>query len=128
MPLSTFEKFLPWGGVVAGVCWVAQDALQKVYDKDEAGGAVATIIRDNVALNYGSVACLVLMGMSLLCFATAVRNLLRSGEAREATYSSIAYGAWLVVVAALSQMVVSPQVWVACATRCFPSGSRSPAS
>ena len=36
----------------------------------------------------------------------AVRNLLRSGEGREATYSSIAYGGWVVVVAGLSQMVV----------------------
>jgi hypothetical protein len=48
----------------------------------------------------------VVMGIALLFFATAVRNLLRSGEAREATYSSVAYGGWLVVVAGLSQMVM----------------------
>ena len=47
-----------------------------------------------------------LMGIALLFFATAVRNLLRSGEAREATYSSVAYGGWIVVVAGLSQMVM----------------------
>lgn len=35
-------------------------------------------------------ACLVVMGIALLFFATAVRNLLRSGEGREATYSSVA--------------------------------------
>jgi hypothetical protein len=46
------------------------------------------------------------MGIALLFFATAVRNLLRSGEAREATYSSVAYAGWIVVVAALSQMVM----------------------
>ena len=46
------------------------------------------------------------MGIALLFFATAVRNLLRSGEAREATYSSVAYGGWVVVVAGLSQMVM----------------------
>ena len=46
------------------------------------------------------------MGIALLFFATAVRNLLRSGEAREATYSSVAYGGWMVVVAGLSQMVM----------------------
>jgi hypothetical protein len=45
------------------------------------------------------------MGIALLFFAAAVRNLLRSGEAQEATYSSVAYGGWLVVVAGLSQMV-----------------------
>ena len=46
------------------------------------------------------------MGIALLFFATAVRNLLRSGEAREATYSSVAYAGWIVVVAGLSQMVM----------------------
>ena len=46
------------------------------------------------------------MGVALLCFATAVRSLLRSGEGRESTYSSVAFGGWLVVVAGLSQMVV----------------------
>ena len=51
-------------------------------------------------------ACLVVMGIALLFFATAVRNLLRSGEAREATYSSVAYGGWVVVAAGVSQMVM----------------------
>lgn len=46
------------------------------------------------------------MGIALLFFAIAVHNLLRSGEAREATYSSVAYGGWVVVVAGLSQMVM----------------------
>ena len=45
------------------------------------------------------------MGIALLFFATAIRNLLRSSEAREATYSSVAYGGWIVVVAGLAQMV-----------------------
>jgi hypothetical protein len=35
-----------------------------------------------------------------------VRTLLRSGESREATYSSVAFGGWLVIVAGLSQMVM----------------------
>jgi hypothetical protein len=35
-----------------------------------------------------------------------VRTLLRSAESREATYSSVAFGGWLVVVAGLSQMVM----------------------
>jgi|1185.fasta_scaffold341869_1 hypothetical protein len=106
MPLTRFEKSLPWAGAVAGVCWVAQDALQNTSTKDTPGAARADIIRDHLALNYGSVACQVVMGIALLFFATAVRNLLRSGEAREATYSSVAYAGWIVVVAGLSQMVM----------------------
>lgn len=106
MPLTKFEKSLPWAGAVAGVCWVAQDALQQMYTEDAPGAARSDIIRDHIGLNYGSVACQVVMGIALLCFATAVRNLLRSGEAREATFSSVAYAGWIVVVAGLSQMVM----------------------
>jgi hypothetical protein len=106
MPLTRFEKSLPWSGVVAGVCWVGQDVLQHLYTKDVPGAARSDIIRDHLALNYAAVACQVVMGIALLFFATAVRNLLRSGEPREATYSSVAYAGWIVVVAGLSQMVM----------------------
>jgi hypothetical protein len=106
MTLTRFEKSLPWAGAVAGICWVGQDALQQMYTKDSPGAARTDVIRDHLAVNYGSVACQVVMGIALLFFATAVRNLLRSGEAREATYSSVAYAGWIVVVAALSQMVM----------------------
>jgi hypothetical protein len=106
MTLTRFERSLPWAGAVAGVCWVGQDALQQMYTKDAPGAVRADIVRDHLALNYGSVACQVVMGIALLFFATAVRNLLRSGEAREATYSSVAYAGWIVVVAGLSQMVM----------------------
>ena len=51
-------------------------------------------------------ACLVVMGICLLFFATAVRNLLRSAEPSEATWSSVAYAGWIVVTASLSQLVV----------------------
>lgn len=106
MALTRFEKLLPWSGAVAGVCWIGQDFLQNTSTEDVPGAASVKVIHDHLAPNYGSVACLVLMGISLLCFATAVRNLLRSAEAREATYSSVAYGGWIVVVAGLSQMVM----------------------
>lgn len=106
MPHTTFEKLLPWSGAVAGLCWIGQDMLQKMYVKDTPGAATTEVIHDHLGLNYASQGCLVLMGIALLFFATAVRNLLRSGEAREATYSSVAYGGWVVVVAGLSQMVV----------------------
>src|SRR4051794_41354398 len=99
MTLTRFERSLPWAGAVAGACWVGQDALQQMYTKDTPGAARTDVIRDHLALNFGSVACQVVMGIALLFFATAVRNLLRSGEAREATYSSVAYAGWIVVVA-----------------------------
>ena len=102
----TFEKLMPWSGAVAGLCWVAQDALRHTSVDDTPGGTSTQVIRDHLGLNFGSQACLVIMGVALLCFATAVRSLLRSGEGRESTYSSVAFGGWLVVVAGLSQMLV----------------------
>ncbi len=106
MSLSRFERYLPWSGAVAGACWIGQDFLRKVDVRDRPGEATTQVIHDNLALNYGAVACLVVMGIALLFFATATRNLLRSGEPGEATYSSIAYGGWVVVVAGISQMVM----------------------
>lgn len=106
MPLSTVERMLPWSGVVAGACWIGHDVLLREYAEDVPGAARSGVIEDHLALNYASVAALVLMGIAVLFFATAIRSLLRSGEAREATYSSVAYAGWIVVAAGLSQMVV----------------------
>ena len=106
MSLSTFERFLPWTGAIAGVAWIAQDFLAHVYSSDAPGRGSVEAINGHLGLNIGSLSCLVVMGVSLLFFATAVRGLLRSGEAREATYSSVAYGGLLTVSAALAQMTV----------------------
>src|SRR3954452_14476790 len=106
MPLSKFEKFLPWSGVIAGLAWISQDFLAHWYTKDLPGRGSVDVTNGHTTLNTASLSCLVLMGVALLFFATAVRNLLRSGEAREATYSSVAYGGWITVSASLAQMAV----------------------
>ena len=103
MTVSRFERVLPWSGAVAGLCWIGQSFLFRTDTKDLPGHASSALIRDHLPVNYGAVACLVVMGVSLLFFATAIRNVLRSGEASEATYSSIAYAGWIVVVAGLSR-------------------------
>jgi hypothetical protein len=105
MTLTTFERLLPWSGAVAGLCWIGQAFLLTSSSTDTPGSAATQVIHDHLGLNYAGQGCLVLMGIALLFFATAVRNLLRSGEAREATYSNVAFGGWVVVVAGLSQMV-----------------------
>ncbi len=107
MPLSTFDRVLPWSGALAGLAWIGQSFLQRYQTSDAPGNTSAKVVNDHVVMNISQLAFLVLMAVSLLFFATAVRNLLRSSEAREATYSSVAYGAWITVSAALCQMVVS---------------------
>ncbi len=106
MKLSRFERFLPWTGAVAGLAWIGQAALFNVDAADRPGMATTMIIHDHRVLNYSAVACLVIMGIALVFFATALRSHLRSGEAREATYSTIVYGGLLLMSAGLSQMVM----------------------
>ena len=106
MSHSRFEELLPWSGAVAGLSWIGQGAFQRIYADDTAGGATTRFVQDHLALNYAAQGCLVLMGVALLFFATSVRNLLRSGEANEATYSSIAHAGWVVACAGIAQMVM----------------------
>ena len=106
MPPSTFERLLPWTGAIAGLAWIGQGVLFRTDTEDSPGKASTAMIRDHLAQNYGAVACLVIMGIALVFFATALRSQLRSGEAREATYSNIAYGGVLLASAGLSQMVM----------------------
>jgi hypothetical protein len=106
MPLSKFERFQPWTGAIAGVAWIGQSVLFRVDTDDQPGRATTAMIQDHLFLNYAAVGCLVLMGIALVFFASALRSHLRAGEAREATYSSIAYGGLILSAAGLSQMVM----------------------
>lgn len=106
MRLSNFERFLPWTGAIAGLAWIGQATVTTTHSRDVPGGASADVINENLTLNIISLAFIIVMGMSVLFFATAVRNLLRSAEANEGTYSSVAYGGWLLVAAGLAQMTV----------------------
>ncbi len=115
MPLSTFEKLLPWSGAVAGLAFVGRDLLARFTTSDVPGGASVEVVTEHAVLNGASMACTVLMGVALIFFATAVRTLLRSGEAGEATYSAVAYGGWITVSAALGQMALWERVLVSAA-------------
>jgi len=106
MVLSRFERVLPWSGAIAGLAWIGQEVLFQVEAEDRPGTAKTATIHNHLALNYGAVGCLVIMGIALVFFASAVRSQLRSGEAREATYSTVAYGGLLLVAAGLAQMVM----------------------
>ncbi len=106
MPLSTFERFLPWTGAIAGVAWIGQSLLFRIDVEDYPGTATSAMIHDHLVLNYGAVGALVVMGIALTFFASALRRHLRSGEAREATYSTVAYGGALLAAAGISQMVM----------------------
>jgi hypothetical protein len=95
MPLSTFEKFLPWTGALAGVLWGVQMFAAKSPD-DPTDPKAVTVIADAVAQNYVAGFALLVGALMMVFFAAAARKSLRSGEASESTYSSVAHGGLLV--------------------------------
>jgi hypothetical protein len=95
MALSTFEKILPWTGAAAGLCWAAEQFAARTPD-DPADPAAVTVIAGAAARNYVAGFALLAGSLMLILFAAAARRSLRSGEAGESTYSSVAHGGLLV--------------------------------
>jgi hypothetical protein len=95
MPHSTFEKFLPWTGALAGILWGVQVFAAKATD-DPADPSAVRVIRDATAQNYIAGFALLAGALMLVFFAAAARRCLRSGEAGESTYSSVAHGGLVV--------------------------------
>jgi hypothetical protein len=98
MATSTFEKILPASGAVAGLCWAAQLFAAKTPD-DPADASAVTVVSDAAARNYVAGFALLAGALMLVLFAAAVRRSLRSGEAGESTYSSVAHGGLLLAAA-----------------------------
>jgi hypothetical protein len=95
MPLSTFEKLLPWTGGLAGILWAVQMFASTAPD-DPADAQTVSAVGDAVARNYAAGFALLAGALMLVLFAAAARRSLRSGEASESTYSSVAHGGLLV--------------------------------
>jgi hypothetical protein len=95
MPLSTFEKLLPWTGALAGILWGVQLLAAKTPD-DPSDPAAVKVIGDAVTQNYVAGFALLVGALMLVFFAAAARKSLRAGEAGESTYSSVTHGGLLV--------------------------------
>jgi hypothetical protein len=91
MTVSKFDKLLPWTGAVAGLLWALWLTTSKTPDKPGDAGAVA-LVEHAAGRNYVGGFALLLGGLMLLFFAAQARKSLRSGEAGESTYSSVAHG------------------------------------
>jgi hypothetical protein len=99
---SKFER-LPYSGVVAALSFLA--TMTAVYPEDYRDPRAADIINDHGLENAVAVIAMGLCGVAMLFFAAAVRAALRSGEGGESTYSSVAFGA--AVVIAVSKLIDS---------------------
>jgi uncharacterized membrane protein len=91
MPVSKFDKILPWTGAVAGLLWALWLIVAKTPDHPADAGAVA-LIEHAAGRNYVAGFALLVGGLMLVFFAAQARKSLRSGEASESTYSSVAHG------------------------------------
>jgi uncharacterized membrane protein len=94
MTVSKFERFLPWTGGVAGVLWAVHLIVAKTPDHPAAAGAVA-LVNHAAGRDYLAGFALLVGALMLLFFAAQARKSLRSGEAGESTYSSVAHGGLL---------------------------------
>jgi hypothetical protein len=94
MPLSKFEKALPWSGAIAGILFVVQESLAPFGEKVTDPHLTAKIA-DAVARGYVAGFASLVGGLMLLFFSASARSAQRSGEASESSYSSVAHGGML---------------------------------
>lgn len=91
MTVSKFDKILPWTGGTAGLLWALHLITSKTPDHPASAGAAA-LVRHAATRNYVAGFALLVGGLMLLFFAAQARKTLRSGEAGESTYSTVAHG------------------------------------
>jgi hypothetical protein len=91
MTVSKFDTFLPWTGAIAGLLWALWMIVSKTPDHPASAGAVA-LVANASGRNYVAGFALLVAALMLLFFAAQARKSLRSGEAGESTYSSVAHG------------------------------------
>ena len=106
MPTSRFERFLPLSGVLAGLCFAAMPILTigmpTVTDKDPQ--AYVQWIGDHQTAVAASGFAAGLFCVTMLLFASGLRQALRSGEPGESTYSSAAFAGGVSVALTVALM------------------------
>lgn len=103
---SRFDRFLPVTGIIAGLLILATWLVPTGPDSPDSPKLTAYFADHQNALMIsafvGALAC-----VAVLFFATAIRSALRSGEAGESSYSSVAYaGAVLVAMSGTTNNLI----------------------
>jgi hypothetical protein len=101
MPLSKFEKILPWSGAVAGVLFAVQETVAPFGENTTDANLVARIAQSSgqgYAAGFASLAA----ALMLYFFAAAARAAQRDGEAAGSSYSSVTFGGLVGAGAGLS--------------------------
>ena len=106
MPHSTFEKFLPASGTLAGILFAISGYVAQT--PDDASANPITAMAGHETQNFIALVAAALFAVTMAFFAVAIRQALRSGEPGESTYSSAAFagGVMVAVVSALNAWIM----------------------
>jgi hypothetical protein len=91
MPLSTFEKILPWTGPLAGVLCAVQEIVAP-YGESLTDENLTAKIADASGRGYVAGFASLAAALMLYFFAASARASQRTGEASESSYSTVAHG------------------------------------
>ena len=91
MPLSTFERILPWSGAVAGVLFAVQETVAPFGD-NLTDATLTARLHDSLGRGFAAGLASLVAAVMLYFFAAAARASQRAGEAVESSYSSVAHG------------------------------------
>lgn len=91
MPLSTFERILPWSGALAGVLFALQETVAP-FGENVTDANLMSRVADAMGRGYAAGLASLAAALMLYFFAAAVRASLRTGETTESSYSSVAHG------------------------------------
>jgi hypothetical protein len=91
MPLSTFERILPWSGALAGVLFAVQEAVAP-FGENLGDTTLTTRVHESLDRGFTAGFASLAAALMLYFFAAAARASQRTGEAHESSYSSVAHG------------------------------------
>ena len=95
MPHSTFEKFLPAAGTLAGILFAISGYV--AHTPENASANPVTAMEGHETQNFVALVAGALFAVTIAFFTVAIRQALRSGEPRESTYSSAAFAGGVMV-------------------------------
>lgn len=105
MPQSTFEKFLPAAGTLAGILFAVSGYLVKT--PESSSDNAITVMAGHETQNFVALIAGALFAVTMAFFAVGIRQALRSGEPGESTYSSAAFAGGLMVA-----MAAAVNAWI----------------
>jgi uncharacterized membrane protein len=95
MPHSTFEKFLPASGTLAGILFAITGYV--AHTPENSSDNPVAVMAGHQTQNMVAVVAAALFAVTMAFFAVAIRQALRSGEPGESTYSSAAFAGGVMV-------------------------------